>query len=521
MGRDESPMSEQRRRSWNGASSLAGRVRVPFPVGMGSGGGVNGDQARLLALIYEPVADGGGWPVFAWVDHRADELGLGDAAGLLKAMPVLAGSGPDRYRHWWAEGSPAGFQPEDRVGLTVAGMQLVAAATGDVERFAVALRRLAEFDRTAPRSPDSAQPLEVTDEMMAGWLAEEGVQADRVEMVRLKTILDHEPPTWASAGSSGPAGWRLALTNKLPAYRDVDAVEDYLRRVAEVLPASVPRPPPSPAVPAAAPPDVFISHATADKITVARPLAEELGRRGYRVWLDETELKIGDHLLRSIEQALSTCQFGVVILSPSFFGRQWPRYELDGLMQRELAGPDPVVLPVWHEVTRDQVASYSPPLADKMASNTTAGIASVADDIAARLGPPRPGEPPDPPVPVTPPAAAVPPRTPNGLPMDLDAVLDGEIARDPTPSEMLPLRPPVRSGATSVGRRPTVLRRPRWRLVPLVVLRAVETSADAGTLVSRLRRWRRSRGKARRRLGDPQRSRRRPESDRRPRWDVG
>ena len=40
--------------------------------------------------------------------------------------------------------------------------------------------------------------------------------------------------------------------------------------------------------------DVFISQASEDKDTVVRPLAEELARRGLRVWSDEFELKVGD-----------------------------------------------------------------------------------------------------------------------------------------------------------------------------------------------------------------------------------
>jgi hypothetical protein len=39
--------------------------------------------------------------------------------------------------------------------------------------------------------------------------------------------------------------------------------------------------------------DFFISHASEDKAAVARPLAEELVRAGFRVWLDVFEIKVG------------------------------------------------------------------------------------------------------------------------------------------------------------------------------------------------------------------------------------
>ena len=48
--------------------------------------------------------------------------------------------------------------------------------------------------------------------------------------------------------------------------------------------------------------DVFISHASEDKDTVVRPLANALLQRGLKVWYDEFELKIGDSLRRKIDK---------------------------------------------------------------------------------------------------------------------------------------------------------------------------------------------------------------------------
>jgi len=61
--------------------------------------------------------------------------------------------------------------------------------------------------------------------------------------------------------------------------------------------------------------DIFISHASEDTETIARPLAESLKRRGLRVWFDEHSLTVGDGLRRSIDDALRNAQFGVVVLS--------------------------------------------------------------------------------------------------------------------------------------------------------------------------------------------------------------
>lgn len=73
-------------------------------------------------------------------------------------------------------------------------------------------------------------------------------------------------------------------------------------------------------------------------------------------------------------------RYGIVIFSPSFFKRTWPGKELDGLEAREAHGKK-VILPVWHGLTADEVAAYSPTLAARVAAQTKHGIAHVADAI--------------------------------------------------------------------------------------------------------------------------------------------
>jgi recombination protein RecA len=127
--------------------------------------------------------------------------------------------------------------------------------------------------------------------------------------------------------------------------------------------------------------DLFISHASEDKATVARPLADLLARLGLRVWYDEFSLSLGDSLRRKIDHGLAESRFGLVILSKSFFAKEWPQRELDGLVAREIEGSK-VILPLWHGVTRADVSRFSPPLADKLAANTDLGLEAIAAQIA-------------------------------------------------------------------------------------------------------------------------------------------
>ncbi|WP_170113028.1 TIR domain-containing protein [Ahniella affigens] len=130
--------------------------------------------------------------------------------------------------------------------------------------------------------------------------------------------------------------------------------------------------------------DVFICHAGEDKEAVARPLATMLKERGLTVWLDEQELTVGDSLRRVIDRGLSDSKFGVVILSPSFFLKEWPNVELDALFARELK-TGKTILPVWHDVDHIAVRQRAPLLADKLAVSTSKGLDVVADEVARAI----------------------------------------------------------------------------------------------------------------------------------------
>lgn len=127
--------------------------------------------------------------------------------------------------------------------------------------------------------------------------------------------------------------------------------------------------------------DFFISHASEDKDGFVRELAETLRAKGARVWYDEFSLKVGDSLRRNIDRGLAGSRFGVVVLSEAFFRKEWPQRELDGIVTLETQG-SMRILPVWHKVTIDEVAGYSPTLADKVARNTSL---KGVNDIAAEL----------------------------------------------------------------------------------------------------------------------------------------
>lgn len=132
--------------------------------------------------------------------------------------------------------------------------------------------------------------------------------------------------------------------------------------------------------------DIFICHASEDKKDFVAKLATALVKKGVKVWYDEFSLKLGDRLRQKIDEGLSNSRYGVVVLSPNFFRKKWPIDELEGLLAIEKEGRK-VILPVWHNLTIEEIAKHSPLLAGRIAAKTEDGIDKIVEDILNVLNP--------------------------------------------------------------------------------------------------------------------------------------
>jgi len=130
---------------------------------------------------------------------------------------------------------------------------------------------------------------------------------------------------------------------------------------------------------------LFICHASEDRDDFVRPLAEALCKEYEKVWYSEYELTLGDSLLQKIDQGLATCDFGIVVLSKPFFEKKWPQVELDGLFGRETRSHE-IILPIWKNITEEEVRAHSPILASRLAVSTKAGLPKVLEQIRLAVG---------------------------------------------------------------------------------------------------------------------------------------
>jgi hypothetical protein len=129
--------------------------------------------------------------------------------------------------------------------------------------------------------------------------------------------------------------------------------------------------------------DVFLSHANEDKEDIARPLKEALESRGITVWFDEIRIKVGQSIRQKIEEGIAQCRFGIVIISPNFFKKQWTQAELDALFSKKMDSGEDLVLPIWHHISKDEVSQQSPLLAGILALNSaTMTVEEMAEALA-------------------------------------------------------------------------------------------------------------------------------------------
>lgn len=133
--------------------------------------------------------------------------------------------------------------------------------------------------------------------------------------------------------------------------------------------------------------DVFICHASEDKAALVRPLAEALRAQHVDVWYDEFSLKVGDSLRQAIDRGLAGSRYGVVVLSPAFLAKPWANWELNGLVSRVMLEQRSLLLPIWHGVGPQEVAEFSPPLADIRALQSRDGLDTLCDELLAVLRP--------------------------------------------------------------------------------------------------------------------------------------
>ena len=117
--------------------------------------------------------------------------------------------------------------------------------------------------------------------------------------------------------------------------------------------------------------DVFVSHAWEDKEAFVDEFVLEMQRLGMKVWYGKEKIGWGDSMRAKIDEGLKKSKFGIAVISPNYIASEkyWTKAELDGLFQLESVNGK-FLLPIWFNITKQQIIEYSPIIANRKALST-------------------------------------------------------------------------------------------------------------------------------------------------------
>jgi hypothetical protein len=191
------------------------------------------EQRQLLQVIYRgrtlaSSATERRWPIFQYVEQQLSlEHGV-DAMDTIASSPPLGGFG-GAYGWTWSGRN----QPEDEVGLTVAGMMHVADAEREVALFLDVLTVLVSDQRSFEPSPTEVVVVQVSASELRDCLRPHW-RLDAASLANIRDILSHEPATW-HCQATPEDDWTLTLSPFLRRFAGLDTQETYLERVIEIM----------------------------------------------------------------------------------------------------------------------------------------------------------------------------------------------------------------------------------------------------------------------------------------------
>ena len=131
--------------------------------------------------------------------------------------------------------------------------------------------------------------------------------------------------------------------------------------------------------------DAFISYAVEDKPDIVNELVIHLKEAGLKVCYVSEKLMAGKCVSESIREGLRRSRHGIVVLSPTYFAKEWTRKEFNILWANESKTEDRKIFPVWYNVTLREVQEFDPYLADIFGLDSRKGMDFVVAELVKSL----------------------------------------------------------------------------------------------------------------------------------------
>lgn len=131
--------------------------------------------------------------------------------------------------------------------------------------------------------------------------------------------------------------------------------------------------------------DVFISHASKDKLAYVDSLYVSLRRLGIHIFYDSEEITWGDNWKDVILDGVAKSEFAIIVISKSFFGREWTERELNEFLQRQNESEQKIILPLLYEVSYEDLKNHYPELEFIQSINSDKSFEEIAILMAKEL----------------------------------------------------------------------------------------------------------------------------------------
>ncbi|MCS8581809.1 toll/interleukin-1 receptor domain-containing protein [Latilactobacillus curvatus] len=133
--------------------------------------------------------------------------------------------------------------------------------------------------------------------------------------------------------------------------------------------------------------DVFISYVQSDSLEYVDKLEQALKQKNIEVWRDKSDMVIGQSMTQAIENGLVKSKLAIVVLSPNYLCKYWTNFELDGIFSKQGLTGEQMILPIWNNVSAEDIAKKRPSLANLLAWNvSTDTIENISTSVANLLG---------------------------------------------------------------------------------------------------------------------------------------
>jgi len=129
---------------------------------------------------------------------------------------------------------------------------------------------------------------------------------------------------------------------------------------------------------------IFISHAAEDKESFVDTFAKTLSKNDITNWYDKNEIQLGHSITESINYGLKNSEFVVVILSKNYIKKGWTNTEINSYFAND-GDKAKRVMPIWHNVTKQEVHDFAPILVDRLSANSSQGYETIIEKIKRRL----------------------------------------------------------------------------------------------------------------------------------------